>query len=104
MLQGYLYRPEDTAAAIRDGWFRTGDIARIDADGFVYIVDRAKDMVLRGGENVYGSEVEAAIYQHDAVAEAAVFGVPDGRLGEAVAVAVVPQPCLLYTSPSQRAS
>lgn len=91
VIKGYLNRPEDTAAAIRDGWFRTGDIARIDADGFVYIVDRAKDMVLRGGENVYGSEVEAAIYQHDAVAEAAVFGVPDERLGEAVAVAVVPQ-------------
>ena len=66
---------------IRDGWFNTGDIARIDEDGFVFIVDRAKDMVLRGGENVYCSEVEAAIYQHDAVAEAAVFGVPDERLG-----------------------
>ena len=74
VIKGYLNRPEATADAIRDGWFNTGDIARIDDDGFVFIVDRAKDMVLRGGENVYCSEVEAAIYQHDAVAEAAVFG------------------------------
>ncbi len=89
VIKGYLNRPEATADAIRDGWFNTGDIARIDDDGFVYIVDRAKDMVLRGGENVYCSEVETAIYQHDAVAEAAVFGVPDERLGEAVGVAIV---------------
>ena len=84
VIKGYLNRPEATAEAIRDGWFNTGDIARIDEDGFVFIVDRAKDMVLRGGENVYCSEVEAAIYEHDAVAEAAVFGVPDERLGEDV--------------------
>ncbi len=88
IIKGYLNRPEATADAIRDGWFDTGDIARIDDDGFVYIVDRAKDMVLRGGENVYCSEVEAVIYQHPDVAEAAVFGVPDERLGEDVAVAV----------------
>ena len=84
MIKGYLNRPEATAEAIRDGWFNTGDIARIDDDGFVFIVDRAKDMVLRGGENVYCSEVETAIYQHDDVAEAAVFGIPDERLGEEV--------------------
>jgi long-chain acyl-CoA synthetase len=89
VIKGYLNRPEATAESIRDGWFNTGDIARIDADGFVHIVDRAKDMVLRGGENVYCSEVETAIYQHPDVAEAAVFGVPDERLGEAVAAAVV---------------
>ena len=82
VIKGYLNRPEATAEAIADGWFHTGDIARIDDDGFVFIVDRAKDMVLRGGENVYCSEVEAAIYEHDDVAEAAVFGVPDERLGE----------------------
>ena len=64
VIKGYLNRPEATAEAIRDGWFHTGDIARIDEDGFVFIVDRAKDMVLRGGENVYCSEVEAAIYEH----------------------------------------
>ena len=89
VIKGYLNRPEATADAIRDGWFRTGDIARIDEDGFVFIVDRAKDMVLRGGENVYCSEVEAAIYEHRDIAEAAVFGVPDERLGEDVAAAVV---------------
>jgi acyl-CoA synthetase (AMP-forming)/AMP-acid ligase II len=91
VIKGYLNRPEATAEAIRDGWFRTGDVARIDEDGFLYIVDRAKDMVLRGGENVYCSEVEAAIYAHDGVAEAAVFGVPDDRLGEAVAAVIVPR-------------
>ena len=88
IIKGYLNRAAETADAIRDGWFNTGDIARIDDDGFVYIVDRAKDMVLRGGENVYCSEVEAVIYQHADVAEAAVFGVPDERLGEDVAVAI----------------
>jgi acyl-CoA synthetase (AMP-forming)/AMP-acid ligase II len=89
VIKGYLNRPEATADAIRDGWFNTGDIARIDDDGFVFIVDRAKDMVLRGGENVYCSEVEAVIYQLEAVAEAAVFGIPDERLGEDVAAAIV---------------
>ncbi len=90
VIKGYLNRPEATAEAITDGWFHTGDIARIDEDGFVFIVDRAKDMVLRGGENVYCSEVEAAIHQHPGVAEVAVFGVPDERLGEIVGAAVVP--------------
>jgi long-chain acyl-CoA synthetase len=89
VVKGYLNRPDATAESIIDGWFNTGDVARIDDDGFVFIVDRAKDMVLRGGENVYCSEVEAAIYQHPAIAEAAVFGVPDERLGEAVAAAIV---------------
>jgi long-chain acyl-CoA synthetase len=89
VIKGYLNRPEATADSIRDGWLNTGDIARIDADGFVYIVDRAKDMVLRGGENVYCSEVETAIYHHDAIAEACVFGIPDERLGEDVAAVIV---------------
>ncbi len=92
VIKGYLNRPEATAEAIRDGWFHTGDIARIDEDGYVFIVDRAKDMVLRGGENVYCSEVEAAIYHHPAVAEVAVFGVPDERLGETVGAAIVLHP------------
>jgi long-chain acyl-CoA synthetase len=92
VIKGYLNRPEATAEVIRDGWFDTGDIARLDEEGFVFIVDRAKDMVLRGGENVYCSEVETAIYQHDDVAEAAVFGIPDERLGEDVAAVVVPHP------------
>ena len=89
VIKGYLNRPGATSESIPDGWFHTGDIARIDADGFVTLVDRAKDMVLRGGENVYCSEVEAAIYEHPDIAEAAVFGVPDERLGEDVAAAVV---------------
>jgi long-chain acyl-CoA synthetase len=88
VVKGYLNRPEATAEAIQDGWFRTGDIVYIDEDGFVHIVDRAKDMLLRGGENVYCAEVEAAIYEHENIAEAAVFGVPDDRLGEAVGVAI----------------
>lgn len=92
VIKGYLNRVEATADAIRDGWFHTGDIAEIDDDGFVFIVDRAKDMVLRGGENVYCSEVEAGIHEHPEIAEVAVFGVPDDRLGEIVGVAVVRAP------------
>jgi long-chain acyl-CoA synthetase len=92
VIKGYLNRPEATADSIRDGWLNTGDIARIDEDGFVFLVDRAKDMVLRGGENVYCSEVETAIYHHDAIAEAAVFGIPDERLGEEVAAAILLRP------------
>ena len=92
VIKGYLNRPEATADSIKDGWLNTGDIARIDQDGFIYIVDRAKDMVIRGGENVYCSEVEAVIYRHDAIAEAAVFGIPDERLGEEVAACIVLQP------------
>ena len=88
VVKGYINRPEATAEAIRDGWFRTGDIVYIDEDEFVHIVDRVKDMVLRGGENVYCAEVEAAIYEHPDVAEAAVFGVPDDRLGETVGAAI----------------
>ena len=68
-----------------DGWLATGDLGRIDEEGFLYIEDRAKDMVLRAGENVYSAEVESAIYEHPDVYEAAVFGVPDERLGEEVA-------------------
>jgi len=92
VIRGYLNREAETAESIQDGWFRTGDIARIDEDGFIFIVDRAKDMVLRGGENVYCAEVETALFDHDSVAECAVFGVPDDRLGEEVAAAIVLQP------------
>ncbi len=74
---------------LRDGWLRTGDLGRVDASGLLFIEDRIKDMILRAGENVYCAEVEAAIYEHPAVYEAAVFGLPDERLGEAVAAAVV---------------
>src|SRR6185437_4261223 len=89
VIKGYINRPEATAESITQGWLHTGDIARIDADGFLYIVDRKKDMVLRGGENVYCAEVEACLHHHPAVAECCVFGVPDVRLGEDVAAAVV---------------
>ncbi len=89
VIKGYLNRSEATAESIQNGWLRTGDIARFDENGFIYIVDRAKDMVLRGGENVYCAEVESAIFKHDAVAECTVFGVPDDRLGEEVGAAVV---------------
>ena len=92
VIRGYLNRPEETAAAIRDGWLRTGDIARVDGEGFLYLVDRAKDMVLRGGENVYCAEVESVLFEHEGVAECAVFGVADERLGEEVAAAVVLAP------------
>jgi acyl-CoA synthetase (AMP-forming)/AMP-acid ligase II len=92
VIKGYINRPDATAESISDGWLNTGDIARIDEDGWVFIVDRAKDMVIRGGENVYCSEVEAAIYHHDSVAEAIVFGLPNDRLGEEVAAVIVPRP------------
>ena len=89
LIRGYWNRPDATADTIVDGWLRSGDIGRIDDEGFVYISDRAKDMVLRGGENIYSAEVEAAIYEHPAVYEAAVYGVPDERLGEELACHVM---------------
>ncbi|MFK8041232.1 class I adenylate-forming enzyme family protein [Congregibacter sp.] len=92
VVKGYLNRPEATAESIVDGWFRTGDIAYIDEDGFIYLVDRAKDMVLRGGENVYCAEVENALFSHDSVAECVVFSVPDERLGEEVGAAIYVKP------------
>ena len=91
LIRGYWNKPEATAETIVDGWLRTGDLGRMDEEGFLYIEDRAKDMILRGGENVYSAEVEAAIYEHPAVYEAAVFGLPHERLGEEVAVAIVPR-------------
>jgi acyl-CoA synthetase (AMP-forming)/AMP-acid ligase II len=90
---GYWNRPEATAAAFTaDGFLRTGDLAVVDAEGYVDIVDRLKDMIITGGENVYSTEVEHALYAHTAVLEAAVIGVPDARWGEAVVAAVVPRP------------
>ncbi len=86
---GYWNKPEATAEAFVDGWFHTGDIAYLDAEGFLYIVDRIKDIIIRGGENISCLEVEAAIYAHPGVHEAAVFGLPDARLGEIVGAAVV---------------
>jgi len=87
-MKGYLGNPEATAQVIRNGWLRTGDLARMDEDGYIYIVDRKKDLIIRGGFNVFPAEVEAVLYNHPAVSEAAVFGVPDVGKGETVAAAI----------------
>jgi len=89
VMKGYLGRPEATNEAIRDGWFHSGDMARRDEDGYFFIVDRKKDMIIRGGFNVYPREVEEVLYEHPAVREAAVIGIPDDEYGEEVAAAVV---------------
>ena len=88
VIKGYINRPEATAETITDGWLHTGDVANIDEDGFIFIVDRVKDMVLRGGENVYCSEVETTLHRIDAIAECSVFGIPDDRLGEEIGVSI----------------
>jgi acyl-CoA synthetase (AMP-forming)/AMP-acid ligase II len=92
VIKGYLNRPDATADSITDGWLHTGDVAYLDEDGCIFLVDRAKDMVIRGGENVYCAEVENAVFSHDTVAECAVFAVPDERLGEEVGAAVYLRP------------
>lgn len=89
---GYWQRPDLTASTIRDGWMWTGDIAVWDEEGYVFIVDRAKDMIISGGENIYSTQVEAAIHQHPGVLESAVFGVPDEEWGESVKAVVVMKP------------
>jgi acyl-CoA synthetase (AMP-forming)/AMP-acid ligase II len=89
VMRGYWKNQEDTAAAFRNGFFRTGDIGYQDAEGYFYILDRLKDMIVTGGENVYCGEVEAVIFNHPAVREAAVFGIPDPQWGELVAACVV---------------
>jgi long-chain acyl-CoA synthetase len=89
VMKGYWNKPEATAQAIdADGWLHTGDMARVDADGYFFIVDRKKDLIIRGGYNVYPREVEEVLYEHPAVREAAVVAVPDDRLGEEVGAAV----------------
>jgi long-chain acyl-CoA synthetase len=92
VVRGYWNKPEATAAAFTGGWLHSGDIARIDDEGFIYIVDRAKDMLIRGGENVYSVEVEAALFEHPAVGDCAIIGVPHPVLGEEVGAAVVLRP------------
>jgi long-chain acyl-CoA synthetase len=91
VMLGYWQKPDQTAAVLADGWYHTGDLGRLDEDGYLYLVDRAKDMIVSGGENVYSTEVEDVLYRHPAVREAAVFGVPDPRWGEAVHAVVVPR-------------
>lgn len=89
IMKGYLNLPEETTDTFEGDWFKTGDIARIDDEGYVYLLDRLKDLVITGGENVYTSEVEAALHRHPGVAEAAVIGVPDDRLGESLLAIIV---------------
>jgi long-chain acyl-CoA synthetase len=103
VMKGYWNRADATAAAIEgDGWFRSGDIARVDEDGYFYIVDRKKDVVIRGGFNVYPREIEEVIYEHPAVLEAAVVGVPHGTLGEEVGAAVALKPGASVTAAELR--
>jgi long-chain acyl-CoA synthetase len=92
IMLGYWNNPEETAKALRGGWMHTGDGAYMDADGFIYIVDRFKDMIVSGGENVYSGEVESAIASHPAVAACAVIGIPCAQWGEAVHAVVVLKP------------
>jgi long-chain acyl-CoA synthetase len=91
VMMGYWERPEETAKAIVDGWMHTGDGARMDEDGFIYIVDRVKDMIISGGENVYSLEVENVVARHPDVAQCAVIGIPDEHWGEIVHAVVVPK-------------
>ena len=92
VVRGYWNRPDETAKTFTRGWLHTGDVARLDDDNFIYIVDRAKDMIIRGGENVYSVQVEAALFEHPAVADCAVIGVPDPTMGEEVGAVVVLRP------------
>jgi long-chain acyl-CoA synthetase len=103
VMKGYWNRPEATAAAISGGWFHTGDLARVDADGFYYIVDRKKDMIIRGGYNVYPREIEEVLYEHPAVLEAAVIGIPHSTHGEEVGAAVALRPGAVATPDELRA-
>jgi long-chain acyl-CoA synthetase len=91
VMKGYWKREAATADALRGGWMHTGDVATVDEENFIYIVDRAKDMIISGGENIYSTEVENAIFEHPAVLEAAVIGIPDEKWGEAVLAIVVPR-------------
>ena len=92
VMKGYWDDPEQTHAAIRDGWMQTGDLATLDAQGFCRIVGRAKDMIIRGGENIYPREIEEFLFRHPKVAQAQVFGIPDPKLGEVVCAWIVPAP------------
>jgi long-chain acyl-CoA synthetase len=103
VMKGYWNKPEETAEAIRDGWFRTGDLARVDEDGYYFIVDRKKDVIIQGGYNVYPREVEEVLHEHPAVAEAAVIGIPHPELGEVVGAAVALKPGASTTTGELRA-
>jgi long-chain acyl-CoA synthetase len=90
-MKGYWRQPDQTQVALRGGWMHTGDAGFCDTDGYLYVVDRTKDMIISGGENIYSTEVENAIAQHPGVAQCAVIGIPDERWGEAVHAIVVPK-------------
>lgn len=92
VMQGYWHRSEETEEALRGGWLRTGDVATVDSDGYIYIVDRKKDLIISGGENISPREVEEVIYQHPKVRECSVIGIPDDRWGEQVRAIVVLRP------------
>jgi fatty-acyl-CoA synthase len=92
MLKGYWNKPEATAEALRGGWYHSGDLGYLDEEGFLYIVDRKKDMIISGGENVYPAELEQAIYRHPAVAEVAVIGIPHEKWQEVPAAIIVLKP------------
>ena len=98
-MQGYWNDDEATAASFHDGWFHSGDIGFVDADGFLHVVDRMKDVVIRGGENVYCTEVEAVLHEHPAVAEVAIVGLDEPVMGERVCAVVVLRPGARWTSP-----
>jgi long-chain acyl-CoA synthetase len=89
LMSGYLNNPEDTATVLRDGWMHTGDAGTIDEDGFLFVADRVKDMIVTGGENVYSIEVERALFKHPSVREAAVVGIPSAQWGETVHAIIV---------------
>ena len=103
VMKGYLGKPEATAEAITDGWFRSGGLAKVDEDGYFYIVDRKKDMIIRGGYNVYPREIEEVLHEHPAVAEVAVIGIPHDNLGEEVGAAVALKPDASATPEELRA-
>ncbi|MFZ0972893.1 MAG: AMP-binding protein, partial [Solirubrobacteraceae bacterium] len=92
VMAGYLHNPDATAATVRDGWLHTGDVGYVDPDGYFFIVDRAKDMIIRGGENIYPREIEEVLYTHADVFECAVIGVPDEVRGEEVVAVLAPKP------------
>jgi long-chain acyl-CoA synthetase len=92
IMKGYLNLPEQTAEVLVDGWFHTGDVARFDENGYVYLLDRTKDMIITGGENVYSTEVENVLYKHPDIMECAVIGVTDKKMGEKLMAVVVRRP------------
>jgi long-chain acyl-CoA synthetase len=104
VMKGYWNKPEATADVLSDdGWFRTGDIGRVDEDGYFYVIDRKKELVIRGGFNVYPREIEEVLYEHPAVREAAVIGVPHGSLGEEVGAAIALKAGVVVTPDELRA-